>query len=304
MPLIALAIPSVVIGWLTIGPVLFGDYFEHSIFTLAAQNPLHEMEEEFHGPLEFVIHGFSGVAVYLAAAGALVAWYLYLKRTDIPARLLHAVRRPESRARRTSTTSTGSTRTCSHAASRGLGGLLWKVGDETVIDGGMVNGSARLVGIVSVVARGLQSGYLYHYAFAMIVGLAAFVGWLVLREQERDDVASAELGCLAADRRRHRRHADRLRPRGSSAKQVALGVSILTFVVSIPLFTRLRGESAAMQFVESVPWITRFRRELRARRGRHLDAARAADDVPDADRRDRGLGSHRDCAPRSTSRRS
>ena len=66
-------------------------------------------------------------------------------------------------------------------ASRCLGGLLWKVGDETVIDGGMVNGSARLVGIVSVVARGLQSGYLYHYAFAMIVGLAAFVGWLVLR---------------------------------------------------------------------------------------------------------------------------
>jgi NADH-quinone oxidoreductase subunit L len=179
-PLIALAIPSVVIGWLTIGPVLFGDYFEHSIFTLAAQNPLHAMEEEFHGPWEFVLHGFMGAAVYLAAAGAALAYYFYVLRPDIPARLL--------------TQFSGLNRVLQNKyyfdwfnenvlarASRGLGGLLWKVGDQTVIDGGMVNGSARLVGIVSVVARGLQSGYLYHYAFAMIVGLAAFVGWLVLR---------------------------------------------------------------------------------------------------------------------------
>jgi NADH-quinone oxidoreductase subunit L len=179
-PLVALAIPSVVIGWLTIEPVLFGGYFKGAIFNLAEQNPLREMAEEFHGPLDFVIHGFSGVAVYLAAAGALVAWYLYLQRPDIPARLL--------------TQFSGLNRVLQNKyyfdwfnenvlarASRGLGGLLWKVGDETVIDGGMVNGSARLVGIVSVVARGLQSGYLYHYAFAMVVGLAAFVGWLVLR---------------------------------------------------------------------------------------------------------------------------
>ena len=179
-PLIALAIPSIVIGWFTIGPVLFGDYFKGAIFNLAEQNPLHEIAEEFHGPLDFVIHGFSGVAVYLAAAGALVAWYLYLQRPEIPARLL--------------TQFSGLNRVLQNKyyfdwfnenvlarASRGLGGLLWKVGDETVIDGGMVNGSARLVGVVSVVARGLQSGYLYHYAFAMIVGLAAFVGWLVLR---------------------------------------------------------------------------------------------------------------------------
>jgi len=84
-PLIALAIPSVLIGWFTIGPVLFGEYFEHAIFTVAAQNPLHELEEEFHGPLEFVLHGFTGPALWLAAAGAFVAWFLYLKRTDIPA---------------------------------------------------------------------------------------------------------------------------------------------------------------------------------------------------------------------------
>ena len=179
-PLIALAIPSVVIGWLTIGPVLFGDYFEHAIFTLAAQNPLHEMEEEFHGPLQFVLHGFTGPAVYLALLGAGVAYWLYVLRTDIPARLLITLA-PLNRVLQNKYYFDWFNENVLARGSRGLGGLLWKVGDQTLIDGGMVNGSARLVGIVSVVARGLQSGYLYHYAFAMIVGLAAFVGWLVLR---------------------------------------------------------------------------------------------------------------------------
>jgi NADH-quinone oxidoreductase subunit L len=64
---------------------------------------------------------------------------------------------------------------------RALGGLLWRVGDQTIIDGGLVNGSARVVGIVAVLARGLQSGYLYHYAFAMILGLAGLVGWFMLQ---------------------------------------------------------------------------------------------------------------------------
>jgi NADH-quinone oxidoreductase subunit L len=177
-PLIALAIPSVIIGWLTIGPVLFGDFFGGSIFVLDEQNPLHEVGEEFHGPLAFVLHGFSGLAVYLAAAGALVAWFLYLKRPDIPQRLLtqfgglHRVLMNkyyfdwfnESVIAR---------------GSRAFGGVLWKIGDERLIDGGLVNGSARAVGVLAVVARGLQSGYLYHYAFAMVVGLAALVGWLV-----------------------------------------------------------------------------------------------------------------------------
>ncbi|HVY64466.1 MAG TPA: NADH-quinone oxidoreductase subunit L [Gammaproteobacteria bacterium] len=179
-PLIALAIPSIGIGWLTIKSVLFGEYFEGAIFNLEGQNPLHEIEEEFHGPLQFVIDGLMGPAFWLAAAGAALAWFLYLRRPDIPARLL--------------TQFAGVNRVLQNKyyfdwfnenviarASRGLGGLLWKVGDQTIIDGGMVNGSARLVGIVAVVARGLQSGYLYHYAFAMIVGLAALVGWLVLR---------------------------------------------------------------------------------------------------------------------------
>jgi NADH-quinone oxidoreductase subunit L len=179
-PLIALAIPSVVIGWLTIGPVLFGGYFDGAIFNLEGQNPLEIVGEEFHGPAAFVTHGFSGAAVYLAAAGALVAWFLYLRRPDIPARLL--------------TQFGGLHRVLMNKyyfdwfnenvvarATRALGFGLWKGGDETLIDGALVNGSARAVGAIAVLARGLQTGYLYHYAFAMIVGLAALVAWLVFR---------------------------------------------------------------------------------------------------------------------------
>jgi NADH-quinone oxidoreductase subunit L len=180
-PLIALAIPSAVIGWLTIGPVLFGGYFEGAIFNLEGQNPVEVVGEEFHGPAAFVLHSLTaGIAVYLAAAGALVAWFLYLKRPDIPARL--------------STQFSGLYNVLVNKyyfdwfnenvlmpAARGLGIGLWKIGDQTLIDGAVVNGSAKAVGLLAGVTRGLQSGYLYHYAFAMIVGLAAIIGWLVFR---------------------------------------------------------------------------------------------------------------------------
>jgi NADH-quinone oxidoreductase subunit L len=179
LPLVALAIPSVVVGWLTIGPVLFGDWFDGSIFVAPEHDPLRELAEEFEGPLAFVTHSFTAsAAVYLAAAGALVAWYLYLRRPDLPARWQQQF--------------SGLYRILVNKyyfdwfnenvvarAGRGLGGLFWKVGDQVLIDGAMVNGSAKTIGWVSSIARNLQSGYLYHYAFAMIVGLALLVGWLV-----------------------------------------------------------------------------------------------------------------------------
>ena len=121
-----------------------------------------------------------GPALWLAAAGALVAWFLYLKRTDIPAKIESALA-PINRVLQNKYYFDWFNENVIARASRGLGGLLWKVGDQTIIDGGAVNGSARLVGVVSVVMRELQSGYLYHYAFAMVVGLAVLVGWLVLR---------------------------------------------------------------------------------------------------------------------------
>jgi NADH-quinone oxidoreductase subunit L len=122
----------------------------------------------------------TGVAVWLAAAGAAAAYFLYVLRPDIPARLL---------------TTFGALHNVlvnkyyfdwfnEHVVmpgARALGVGLWKAGDETLIDGALVNGSAKAVGLLAVVTRGLQTGYLYHYAFAMIVGLAALVGWLVFR---------------------------------------------------------------------------------------------------------------------------
>jgi NADH-quinone oxidoreductase subunit L len=180
LPLFALAFPSVIAGWLTVERVLFGDYFNGSIVVLPEHDPLRELRAAFHGPQEFVMEAFKAPALYLAAAGALVAWFLYLRRPDLPARWQQQF--------------SGVYRLLINKyyfdwlnenvlarAGRLFGGFLWKVGDETVIDGAVVNGSARTVGLVASVARGLQSGYLYHYAFAMIVGLAVLIGWLVFR---------------------------------------------------------------------------------------------------------------------------
>jgi NADH-quinone oxidoreductase subunit L len=177
-PLVALAIPSVVIGWLTIGPVLFGDYFGASIVNREGQNPIEVVGEEFHGAWQFVLHGFSGLAIYFAAAGALVAWFLYLKRPDIPARLLTQFGALYALLVNKYYFDWFNENVIAPAA-RALGVGLWKVGDQAVIDGALVNGSARAVGVIAVLTRGLQSGYLYHYAFAMIVGLALLVAWLV-----------------------------------------------------------------------------------------------------------------------------
>lgn len=179
-PLIALAIPSVVIGWLTIGPVLFGGYFDGAIVNLEGQNPLEIVGEEFHGAWAFILHGFSGLAVWLAAAGAAAAWFLYLKRPDVPARLMGTFGALYTLLANKYYFDWFNENVIARAA-RGLGTGLWKIGDQALIDGAVVNGSARTVGLIATVTRTLQSGYLYHYAFAMIVGLAALVGWLVYR---------------------------------------------------------------------------------------------------------------------------
>jgi len=180
LPLIALAIPSVVIGWLTIGKVLVGDWFDDSIFVLEEHNPLREVAEEFHGSLEFVQHGFMGPAVYLAALGALVAWFLYLKRPDLPERWLQQF----SGLHRLLMNKYYFDWFNENVLARGgraLGEFLWKAGDQTIIDGGLVNGSAKTVSLLSGALRKLQTGYLYNYAFAMIIGLAVLVGWFVFR---------------------------------------------------------------------------------------------------------------------------
>jgi NADH-quinone oxidoreductase subunit L len=179
-PLVLLAIPSLAIGALTIGPVLFGSWFDGSIQVLPAHDVLGHLGEEFHGPVQFLVHGLTGVPFVLALAGIATAWLLYLRNPGLRAQLRDRL--------------AGVHRLLVHkyyfdelyegvvaAGTRGLGRVFWRVGDETVIDGAIVNGSARTIGWAAMVARRVQTGYLYHYAFAMIIGLAALVGWLLAR---------------------------------------------------------------------------------------------------------------------------
>jgi NADH-quinone oxidoreductase subunit L len=180
LPLILLAVPSVVSGWPGIGPLLFGDYFQGAIVVAPTHDVLGHLEREFHGPAAFVLHGLTGPAVWLAAAGVLAAWFLYLKRPALAAVL-------RERAGGLYTLLDNKyyfdwfNEKVIAAGSRRLGMALWKGGDVAVIDGAAVNGSARLVGWVAQAARGLQSGYLYHYAFATIIGLSVLLAWLLWR---------------------------------------------------------------------------------------------------------------------------
>ncbi len=179
LPLIALAIPSIVIGWLTVGPVVFGDFFAGSL-AHRPDGPLAILGEEFHGPAAFVMHAVSSPALYLALGGIVAAWYLYLKRPDLPDRLATRFARLY-RLLVNNYYFDWFNENVVAAGVRGFGTGLWKRGDETVIDGFLVNGTARAVGALAALVRHVQSGYLYHYAFAMIIGLSLLLGWLLLR---------------------------------------------------------------------------------------------------------------------------
>jgi NADH-quinone oxidoreductase subunit L len=180
LPLILLAIPSLIIGWITVEPVLFGNYFGNAIQVLPAHDVLGHVKGEFHGPAQFVLHSFTGPAVYLAAFGVLSAWYLYIKRPELPAQIAARVS-PLYQLLANKFYVDEIYQAVFAGGSRGLGTALWRVGDVALIDGGMVNGSARVVGWLSGLLRHMQSGLLYHYAFAMIIGLSALLAWYVLR---------------------------------------------------------------------------------------------------------------------------
>jgi NADH-quinone oxidoreductase subunit L len=180
LPLVLLAIPSLVIGWFTIGPVLFGEYFGSAIHVSEAHNVLEELGKEFHGSAQFVAHGMEAPPVYLAFAGVLLAWFLYLKRPDLPAKIASTFK-PLYTLLVNKFYFDELYQAVFAGGSRLLGRFLWRVGDAGLIDGVLVNGSARSVGWVAGVARNVQTGRLYTYAFAMIIGLAALLGFYVLR---------------------------------------------------------------------------------------------------------------------------
>ncbi len=180
VPLVLLAIPSVVIGAMTIGPVLFGDFFGDAIYVKHANDVLEEVGHHFHGWWSFVVHGLQGEAVYLALAGVVVAWFIWIKNPHLATAAAERFR-PVHRALELKYGFDELYQNVIAAGGRKLGGGLFTGGDQRMIDGWVVNGSARLVGFSSTVLRRLQTGYLYHYAFAMILGLLVALTWILFR---------------------------------------------------------------------------------------------------------------------------
>ncbi|MCD6667159.1 MAG: NADH-quinone oxidoreductase subunit L [Hydrogenophaga sp.] len=179
VPLLLLAIPSVVIGYLTIQPMLFGDFLEDAITINAAAHPaMTKFAEIFHGPLSMAAHALSTPPLYLALAGAVSAWYMYLINPAVPAAFARALR-PLIVILENKYYMDWFNENVLARGARALGVGLWKAGDRGVIEGGVVNASWKLIGAISGVVRRLQSGYLYHYALMMIVGVLLFMTWFV-----------------------------------------------------------------------------------------------------------------------------
>ncbi|MDT7928107.1 NADH-quinone oxidoreductase subunit L [Tepidimonas sp.] len=178
-PLLLLAVPSVVIGYLTIEPMLFGDFLAASIEVHADKHPaMAKFAETFHGPLAMALHAFSTPPLYLAVAGAVTAWYLYLVRPELPARIATALR-PLVVVLENKYYMDWINEHIIARAARAIGVGLWKGGDRGVIETGIVNLSWKAVGAVAGLVRRVQTGYLYHYAFVMILGVLAFMTYFV-----------------------------------------------------------------------------------------------------------------------------
>ena len=179
LPLVLLAIPSIYTGWVYIEPMLFGDFFGSAIYINSEAHPaMAQLREHFHGAGAMVMHAFATLPFWLAVAGVATAYYLYMVKKDLPekirqkAGILYTVLEDKYGFDRFNDWFFA-------GGARFLGGKLWRWGDVAAIDGLLVNGSARLVGKIAAVVRHLQSGYIYHYAFAMIIGVALLATWFV-----------------------------------------------------------------------------------------------------------------------------
>lgn len=178
VPLVLLAIPSVVIGALTVSAVVFGDYLKDAVHVAAEHDVLAKVGEEYHGPLQFLLHAFYTPAIYVAAFGVLIAFLFYIVKPSIPVYL-------DSRLgffRRILDNKYGFddfNQAVFARGSVGLGRQLWEKGDMKIIDGAVVNGVANSIGVFAGIARNIQSGMLFHYAFAMILGLLAMLTWFL-----------------------------------------------------------------------------------------------------------------------------
>ncbi len=180
LPLVLLAIPSVVIGYLAIEPMLFGDFFKGVIVVADSHPAMAELAHEFHGAAAMGMHAFTTEPFWLALAGVVSAWYCYLVNPKVPAwfydkfRALHTLLDNKYYMDKINDVVFA-------AGARLLGRGLSTVGDRALIDGLLVNGSARAVGWFATVTRTFQTGYIYHYAFTMIVAVALYLGYRLIK---------------------------------------------------------------------------------------------------------------------------
>ena len=179
VPLLLLAIPSVVIGYFTIDAMLFGDFFKDAIFVNEDKHEaMHGLGHAYHGAIAMAMHAFSTAPFWLALAGVVSSYYMYMINPAVPAAIKRACM-PLYTLFENKYYMDWINENILARGARALGTGLWKGGDQSVIDGGIVNGSWKLVGAVSAMSRQLQSGYLYHYALAMIVGVFLLMTWFV-----------------------------------------------------------------------------------------------------------------------------
>lgn len=176
-PLIALAIPSVLAGYL-LNPMVVGDFFNGAIFVDDAHPAIATMVEHYHGIFSFVGHGLMMPPFWLAMAGLFSAWFIYMKQPSIAQvaydklRFIHTLLDKKYFADEFNMVVFA-------GGALGLGKALWAAGDKFLIDGLLVNGSAKVTGWFSGIVRHMQTGYLYHYAFSIIIGVLAIMSWLL-----------------------------------------------------------------------------------------------------------------------------
>jgi NADH-quinone oxidoreductase subunit L len=179
LPLVLLAIPSVLIGFFTIDAMLYGEFFKDAIsFNLDKHPAMREMAEAFHGPVAMAIHGLSTAPFWLAVAGVALSYYMYMINPALPASIKRGFG-PIYRLLENKYYLDWINENIVARGARAMGTAFWKGGDQAMIDGAIVNGSWKTIGRLAGLVRRAQSGFIYHYAMAMLVGILVLMTYFV-----------------------------------------------------------------------------------------------------------------------------